>query len=128
MLIRGKRLWVGRIAGGFGAPWAALDCTLNFKGYRIQAAWSLEAARTISRHSCHIDKGLRSKNKGGDKLLCFPCPLLTLTWITGRQTWEPDEKCREAQELPQAEGWGQAKGWTCLAWRCSSGLQAGAGG
>lgn len=48
---------------GLSTPQAALDFTLDFEGLRIQASWSLEAARTISSHSCHVDRGLRSKTR-----------------------------------------------------------------
>lgn len=107
-------------------PQAALDFTLKFRGCRIQASWSLEEARSISRHFCHIYKGLRSKNKGGDELICFPLSP-SHSNLDHRQTnlWADQMRNAEVQELHQAERWGKAKGWTCLAWRCSPGTHAG---
>lgn len=89
-------------------PTGPLDFTLDFEGCRIQASWSLEAARTISSHSCHVDRGLRSKTREVTNSFASLSPLLTLTWDVGRQIWGPDEKCFIIRKSGGRQGAGPA--------------------
>lgn len=78
----------GGVVGELSTPQAAPDFTLCFEGCKIQASWLLAAARMFSSHSCHMDRGLRSKTRTGSNPFAPLCPFLTITWDTDRQTWD----------------------------------------